>query len=632
LELRNVNGVGDQRKRHTAVTVIIAMVIALLPTTALFNASPARADALVASLELNANPHDIVIDAAGVYAYATTCDYGGIPGRIVRINLANFTIDDSLALSSDCARAVQIVDDTIYVTTSDRFYRFNAGTFGASTDDSIAIDDFGNGLAVSGSFAYITHHAGTSSDKVSEVNISGPTLVQESSFSSGGNWPMGIAIEPSGDFGYVVNAHSDSLAKIRLSNGAVVATIPTGKQSYGISIDPAGEYAYIPAAMPDAGQSSPWLVRVDLATFTWDDTVNLPFEWGFDVALTPDGAFAYVGESRSGNPGRIAKISLGANMSLAETITSNPGSHSLAVDPTGTYVYSADYNDHNQTTISKITVTGGAPAVTGLSVATGPIAGGETTVISGRNLTGATAVSFGATAATILSGTDDTIAVTVPAASSAGTVNVTVTTPMGTSGQTLTYTYTDPAPAPSPVIPPSAPGTPMAIPGNRSAVVTWATPASSGSFPVSTYSIRATPGGRVCVTTSTSCEITGLEPGMQYTFTVRALSGAGWSVESAQSNTITPTTGTITISGERKGKRLYVTGVTSGLQADARLTPWSSRPGRLAIRGQEIEVRSDGTFAWSRRASAKATWHIRVTGGNGVRSNTLVFNGSSGGR
>jgi DNA-binding beta-propeller fold protein YncE len=534
-ELRGVNGVGERRKGQTAVTVIIAMVIALLPVAGLFSASPARADALVASLELNANPHDIVIDAAGVYAYATTCDYGGIPGRLVRINLASFTIDDSLALSSNCARAVQIVDDTIYVTTSDRLYRFNAGAFGASTDDSIAIDDFGNGLVVSGSFAYITHHAGTSSDKITKVNISSPTFVQESSFSSGGNWPMGIAIEPSGDFGYVVNAHSDSLAKIRLSDGTVVATIPTGKQSYGISIDRVGKYAYIPAAKPDAGQSSPWLIRVDLATFTWDDTVNLPFEWGFDVALTPDGAFAYVGESRSGNPGRIAKISLGANMSLAETITSNPGSHSLAIDPTGTYVYSADYNDHNQTTISKITITGGAPAVTGLSVATGPIAGGSTTVISGRNLTGATAVSFGAAAATILSGTDDTIAVAVPAALSAGPVNVTVTTSIGTSGQTVTYTYTDPAPAPAPVIPPGAPGTPVAVPGNRSAVVTWTPPEAPGSFSVTTYSVRATPDGRTCVTTSTSCEITDLEPGMQYTFTVRALSGAGWSVESAQS-------------------------------------------------------------------------------------------------
>ena len=675
-------------------------------------APAAQADSLVGTLDVVTNPTDIAIDASGTYAYAAGCDPDtpGAVQQLVRINLATFTVDDTVPVPSNeaCVRAVAVVDDSILFTTDSRLYRINAQTFGPSLDDSVAINELGVDIAVHGSHAYITHLAGSFSDKVSKVNISGPTLVYESFFSSGGSWPMGIAIEPSGVHGYVVNAHSDSLAKIRLSDGVLVASIPTGNQSYGIEIDDTGSYAYIPAAAPDAGQSLPWLVRVDLATFTWDDTVSLPFEWGFDIALTPDGAFGYVGESRSGNPGRIAKVSLGANMSLVETITSNPGSHALAVNPAGTYVYSADYNDHNQRTVSKIVIGGGTPpSVTGLSVSAGPLGGGGTTVISGVHLSGATGVSFGGTSATILSGTDDTIAVTIPSVGSAGARNVTVTTGSGTSTQVVPYTYvaapavtgllpasgptaggttveitgtdlsgatvtvdgnavattvntstriefTTPASAagpavvavsttggsvtagtftyvadaPAEAVVPSAPGTPIAIAGPASAAVTWTAPSAPGSFPVSTYQVTSLPSGGSCLTSSTSCTITGLESGTAYSFMVRALSGAGWGAWSAPSEEVTPTAAgvpSITITGSRSGRWLKVSGDVVGLEPGAALTPWPSRTGRALLRGRPVAVSEEGTFAWSRRAGQATVWRVHFTAADGTRSNTLIL-------
>ena len=703
------------RLRRIVGAALALLLVASLPTavgiTTGIGTGPARADSLVGTLNVGTNPIDIVIDATGTYAYAAGCDPDtGIVAQLIRINLATFTVDDTLPMPADgrCVRSIALVDDSILFTTDARLYRISATTFGTNIDDSVAIPELGDDIAVHGSYAYIVHLAGMSGSTVSKVNISGSTMVRETHFSSGGDWPLGMAIDDSGTHGYVVNAHSDSLAKIRLSDGVTVATIPTGNQSYGIEIDPTGRYAYIPAAMPDAGQSYPWLVRVDLNTFTWDDTVNLPFQWGFDIALTPDGAFGYVGESRSGNPGRIAKIDLGPSMSLAETILSNPGSHVLAVDPAGAFVYSADYNDHNQMTISKIAITSAAspPTVTSLSVAAGPLAGGGTTVVSGTNLTGATSVSFGATAATILSGTDDTIAVSVPAALAAGAANVTVTTGAGTSTQTVPYTYVsapvvtgmDPAsgptaggttvtitgtdlsgasvdldgvavtttsntatqiafttpaspagpvtvtvttpggsvaagafafidPAVPPVIVPSPPGTPTATPGPGSASVSWSAPTDEGSFPVTHYEVRSAPAGGSCLTPEVSCEITGLRSGVAYTFTVRALSGAGWSWVSGRSKAIEVTGPSITITGERRGKRLVISGVMSGVEQTARLTPWAYRAGHSPIRGRGIEVASDGSFTWSRRASKKATWHIHVSSSAGVRSNTLVFDG-----
>jgi hypothetical protein len=86
---------------------------------------------------------------------------------------------------------------------------------------------------------------------------------------------------------------------------------------------------------------------------------------------------------------------------------------------------------------------GMAPTVAHVSPAAGPTAGGETVTITGTNFLGATAVAFGGVAATsftVVSGTE--IRAVVPA-HAAGAVDVTVTTPGGTTtvtrGDRFTY-------------------------------------------------------------------------------------------------------------------------------------------------------------------------------------------------
>ncbi|HYB30866.1 MAG TPA: IPT/TIG domain-containing protein [Solirubrobacteraceae bacterium] len=83
------------------------------------------------------------------------------------------------------------------------------------------------------------------------------------------------------------------------------------------------------------------------------------------------------------------------------------------------------------------------PTVTAVSPTSGPSGGGTVVDITGTNLAGATAVEFGSTpAASYTVDTDDLIAAVSPAGS--GTVDVTVTTPFGTSpanaGDTFAYT------------------------------------------------------------------------------------------------------------------------------------------------------------------------------------------------
>lgn len=88
------------------------------------------------------------------------------------------------------------------------------------------------------------------------------------------------------------------------------------------------------------------------------------------------------------------------------------------------------------------------PIVTALIPATGIDDGGNQVVIKGKNFTGVTGVSFGANPATsyvAVPGSEDTRIVAVAPAGTAGTVQVTVTTPEGTSSTSGTgndYVYT----------------------------------------------------------------------------------------------------------------------------------------------------------------------------------------------
>ena len=87
-----------------------------------------------------------------------------------------------------------------------------------------------------------------------------------------------------------------------------------------------------------------------------------------------------------------------------------------------------------------LTASGGtpppAPTVTGVSPGSGSTGGGTTVTLTGTNFTGATAVNFGTTAGTGLVVNSPTSITIVSPAESAGTVDVTVTTPGGGTSAT----------------------------------------------------------------------------------------------------------------------------------------------------------------------------------------------------
>ncbi|WP_170990166.1 IPT/TIG domain-containing protein, partial [Aquamicrobium sp. LC103] len=88
-----------------------------------------------------------------------------------------------------------------------------------------------------------------------------------------------------------------------------------------------------------------------------------------------------------------------------------------------------------------VTIGQDAPTITGISPDTGPMAGGTSVTITGTDLTGATAVTFGAVPAAIDTVTATQITAVTPAGS-AGAADVMVTTPGGSATLNDGFTYT----------------------------------------------------------------------------------------------------------------------------------------------------------------------------------------------
>jgi hypothetical protein len=86
----------------------------------------------------------------------------------------------------------------------------------------------------------------------------------------------------------------------------------------------------------------------------------------------------------------------------------------------------------------RFTYSGTVPSVTSVSPNSGPVTGGTSVTISGANFTGAAVVRFGGTAATLFTVSSATSITAISPAGNASTVDITVTTPGGTSATSAT--------------------------------------------------------------------------------------------------------------------------------------------------------------------------------------------------
>ena len=257
-------------------------------------------------------------------------------------------------------------------------------------------------------------------------------------------------------------------------------------------------------------------------------------------------------------------VGFGANPAAAYTVDSSTSITATA--PAG----SAGTVDVTVTTAGGTSATSGGdrytyvvppPTVSSVSPTSGSSAGGTTVTISGTNLTAATAVSFGATAASSYAvNNSTTITATAPAGTTGSTVDVTVTTAGGTSATNAgdSYSYTA-APPPLPVVsglsPGSGPaGTVVTVSGTNlagaTAVSFGAAAASSFAVDDSTTITAVAPAGTgtVDVTVTAAGGTSATTGGDRFSYTAGAANrvpspvGGSWQLNGSASlnSTATP--------------------------------------------------------------------------------------------
>jgi len=257
----------------------------------------------------------------------------------------------------------------------------------------------------------------------------------------------------------------------------------------------------------------------------------------------------------------------------------------------------------------------GLPAVTGVSPVSGTTVGGNTVTITGTGLARATAVRFGSVRGIIISDTGTRITVTSPprtvttamivttaaitggpgrqiTGTGVGTVDITVTTPLGTSKTTVAdrFTYTTPRPAVTRISPDgggTAGGTTVSIAGTGLAGATGVRFGSADATIVADSSTQITvtspPGtGTVPITVTTPAGTSSSVPVGRFTYTTRP--------EPAQSISFaTPVPG---IAGG--SAVLSATGGGSGNQVVFSVDP-ASGPGVCTVSGTTVNYTGAGS-------------------------------------
>jgi hypothetical protein len=339
-----------------------------------------------------------------------------------------------------------------------------------------------------------------------------------------------IAIANLGNLPLQWQASSDAASATWLSLAATSGTVQTGAapQSVQVKVDTTGltanSYSGTIHITSNGGNAQ---VRVTLVVTSATQTLKVtginpssgPAAGGTNVTITGTGFTGATNVSF----GSTAATNVNVKSDNQITVTSPAGSGTVDVTVTTPSGTSATSSADLFTYIKPTTVT-----VTGISPTSGPAAGGTPVTITGTGFTGATNVSFGKTAGSIVNVISDT-QITATSPIGCGTVDVTVTTPGGTSATSTAdqFTYTYPLPTVTSISPTSGPaagGTSVTITGtgfNCATGVSFGTAAGSNMKVVNDTQITVTSpagNGTVDVTITTPGGTSATSTADQFTY------------------------------------------------------------------------------------------------------------------
>jgi len=201
-------------------------------------------------------------------------------------------------------------------------------------------------------YAYVSNNA---TNTVSVINTSDNTTATIGV----GIGPLGVAVDPDGDYVYVANNSDATVSVISTYFNTVAATIDVGNGPLGVAVDPDGEYVYV------ANNSDATVSVISVSTVTATIGVGIG---PLGVAADPDGEYVYV----ANNSDATVSVIRTSDNTVTATIGVGNGPYGVEVTPNGEYVYVANNSDAtvsvistSDNTVTNIISVGDSPAAFG---------------------------------------------------------------------------------------------------------------------------------------------------------------------------------------------------------------------------------------------------------------------------
>lgn len=275
-------------------------------------------------------------------------------GNSVAISGSGFTGAVSVKFGSKSSVFIQNSDTTITATAP-------AGTPG-TVDITVTTGSGTSPISPSDRYTYQGAWIAYVTDRLTPGTVTPVDLSTNLSgvpFSSGGNFPIGLAITPDGTRAVVTNYNSDDVSIIDLSNMSIITTIPTGTNPIYVGITPDGTKAVV------ANNGSSDTTVIDLTT----NTVLVPSiaigVFPNDLAITPDGKFAYIVSQGTNS---VDVVDLTTFTVVGSPIFIGANVNNIAITPDGKFAYVTVGTTHKVSIIDTTT-----NSVVGPSIDTGGI-------------------------------------------------------------------------------------------------------------------------------------------------------------------------------------------------------------------------------------------------------------------
>jgi 6-phosphogluconolactonase (cycloisomerase 2 family) len=226
----------------------------------------------------------------------------------------------------------------------------------------------------SGKFAYVANY-GSTTVSCYTINAATGALTSAGTVTAGTS-PYSVTMDPAGKFAYVANFGSASVSAYTIDGATGVLTqidadsgtagtqnFPTGAQPLSVTVAASGKFAFV---VTNGGEISAFTIDPATGALTSAGTVATGFAMR-SVAVDPTGKFVYVAATL--NFGRVLAYSVNATTGALSPVAGSPFSSTgdfpiaVTVDPSGKFVYVANYSTAN---VSQYSIDPGTGALTSM--------------------------------------------------------------------------------------------------------------------------------------------------------------------------------------------------------------------------------------------------------------------------